>query len=169
MGGNQNKTSAKELRGTARREKCLELRLAGFSYKQIGTALGISAQAAHKHVTKGLEDLRASTKEKAENVRDMELARLDQMLLRQYQRAVEGDRDSIETVLKIMARRAKYLGIESLGKLELGGELKTNDGISISEVLASVDDPDQRDAVLAALRAALERKHEGRLPPRLGP
>ena len=104
-----------------RRQKAFEMRKAGASYEQIGKALGISMQAAHKHVKKHLQQIAEKTDEDAREVLKLELARLDQMLLGLYQNAKSGKEGAVDRVLKIMERRAKLLGIDAPSRRELSG------------------------------------------------
>ncbi|PSK95792.1 hypothetical protein CLV30_12844 [Haloactinopolyspora alba] len=97
----------------ARRERMaqvLDLREAGGSYRAIAKQLNIS----HEQVAQDLSDaLTEITREPAERVRDMELDRLDAMLLGLWSRARRGDLGAVDRVIKLMDRRAKYLGLDT--------------------------------------------------------
>lgn len=66
--------------GVAQRARAVALREAGLPYARIGEQLGISRQAAYKHVQRALSDLTKRTAEGAERVRQLELRRLDALL-----------------------------------------------------------------------------------------
>ena len=51
-------------------------------------------------------------REPAESVLNLELARLDHLLMGSYPKAIKGDPVAINSVLRIMAQRARYLGLE---------------------------------------------------------
>lgn len=95
-----------------RRLKAIELRKAGATYQVIGDQLGVTRQAAHKMVKELLEEWGSTTREEAENIRALELERLDRMQMGLWNSAIAGDAKAVETVLKVMDRRARYLGLD---------------------------------------------------------
>jgi len=87
----------------------LELRKAGASYAQIAEQLGYrSASGAHKAVTAALK---ATLKEPADAVRELEVLRLDSALLAIWRRVQAGDEKAIDRLLAIMKRRSDLLGL----------------------------------------------------------
>lgn len=85
----------------------------GFNYEEIGLRLGVSRAQAYKYVQGALRTIRARTDEVADDVRTLELIRLDRLQLALWRRAVEGDETAIDRILRIMERRARMLGIDS--------------------------------------------------------
>ncbi len=116
---------AAAINATEMQLKSLELRKRAYSYEQIGKALGISKQAAYVHVKKALEHLRLEVTEVTDEVKQLELARLDAMIARLWRDAMpddpnaEADHKKMETMLKVMDRRAKYLGLDAATKHEV--------------------------------------------------
>jgi predicted transcriptional regulator len=102
-----------------RRAKALELRKQGMSYREIGRALGVSRTAAHKYVTKELDAIRAETRASAEQLREIELERLDRYLAALEPKIVEGDDKAIATALRVMERRAKLTGLDAPQRSEV--------------------------------------------------
>ena len=96
-----------------RRRRAMELRLTGASYAEIGDELGISRQAATRHVYKACEKLEAETAKKAEKYLKLELLRLDELLRAVWPQAEAGDVKAVDRVLKIMAHRARLLGLDA--------------------------------------------------------
>lgn len=92
------------------RMEALELRILGLTYRVIGDKLGRSVGWAHKAVDTALTEL---GREKADELRELELARLDRMMARHMAAAIGGDRASAHTVLRIMERRAKLVGLDN--------------------------------------------------------
>lgn len=94
-----------------RRARALELRASGQTYQQIGDELYNGQRAnAYKDIQKALE---RETNEAASAYRHIELERLDAMTRAVAPAAFEGDLKAIETMLKIMSRRARYIpGLE---------------------------------------------------------
>lgn len=110
-----------------RRAKALDLRKSGHSYRQIAEALrgseGVSAKynepAAHKDVADELARLRELSAETAKDVLELELTRLDAMILVLWPQVEKGDQFAIDRVLKIQDRRARYLGLDEANELNL--------------------------------------------------
>lgn len=129
---------AKEREGQA-----LELRKRGFSYDRIGEALGISRAGAYECVRRALEALRVDSQEKAEEVRELELSRLDRMLEIAQAAADAGELSAIDRVLRIQERRSKYLGLDAPTRTETS-----------ATVAAAVDLSGMDDAKLSQLERA---------------
>jgi DNA-binding CsgD family transcriptional regulator len=109
-----------------RRVRALELRRAGATYQSIADVLGISRQGAWKLVTDTVATWNEEAAEEAQVVRILELERLDRMQMGLWPRAVEGDVRAVETVLKIMERRARYMGLDMPGTGTEGGMLEVS-------------------------------------------
>jgi hypothetical protein len=123
----QPRTDKGRLRAEAHRAKAVQLRLAGASYEQIGQQLGFTRQHAYYLVSTAMARTRARTAETTELVRDLDLSRLDALLLGIWQTAATGNLLAIDRVLKIMERRASLLdlsgdtaALEQLGQGLLG-------------------------------------------------
>ena len=87
-----------------------ELRRAGASYEEIGRALGISKQNAHRLVTRALAK---ALRDHAEHIRIIEEERLDKIQRAAWPAAMRGEVVAINTVLRVMERRAKMLGLDA--------------------------------------------------------
>jgi len=91
--------------------QALELRKAGASFEDIARQLGYASKSgAYKAVTTAL---RATIQQPADELRALEAARLDAMLLGIYADARKGNVLKIDRVLKIMARRADLFGLDA--------------------------------------------------------
>jgi len=106
-------TRPRNILAREREDEALELRKAGATYRMIGIRLGITKQSAHARVASALADLKALTAEQAEDVRALEIERLDAMLLGLWDRARKGDEQAVSACLKISKRRAELLGIDA--------------------------------------------------------
>ena len=104
---------------TAPRRKAVALRIAGATYEQIGRELGITSQAAWKHVTVALADVRQKTAEDADILRVTELSRLDAAQASIWPRVVQGDNQAIDRFLRISKRRGEITGIDAPTKTDL--------------------------------------------------
>lgn len=127
-----------------RRKLALELRLQGLTYSAIAEELrgtpGVSKtynhSMAHTDVKDGLKVLREEMAELAAEVLDMELQRLDVMLSGVWEAAANGDAAGVSTALRIMDRRARYLGLDKAPTPEGATEqpVKQYIGIPLDEV-----------------------------------
>jgi hypothetical protein len=116
--------------------KALEMRKAGANYAQIGLAIGVHESGAWKIVKKAIA---AITKEPAKEVLALELTRLDVLLLGVWTKAKNGDAQMVDRALRIMERRAAYLGIDAPKKTttEFDGAITVTDGAR-EELLARI-------------------------------
>lgn len=122
MAGNDKKTTSPQTVLAREREaRAILLRKAGANYTQIASQLDITRGAAYKAVKRALGRVIKECNEDAEDVRQLELARLDEMLFGIWPVAKGGDLKAIETVLKIEKRRAELLGIDAPVKMEIPG------------------------------------------------
>jgi hypothetical protein len=101
--------------------RAFALRVKGLSYRDIAAEMGCSVGWAYKLVSDELAKLQAESAEKAAELRQIELERLDGMLVAMREDIDKGDARKIETALKIMERRAKLLGLDAPTKQEVSG------------------------------------------------
>jgi hypothetical protein len=100
--------------------EAIELRKAGATFAMIGDYFGISAQAAHAMVVKGLK---ATLAEPAAELRALAVERLDHMLSAIWGAATNGDLYAQAGVLRLEERRAKLLGLDTPQRIEEVGEV----------------------------------------------
>jgi len=101
----------------------LRLRIRGYSYRRIAEELGIGKTLAHKYVVQALVEIREQNSESAHELRTLELERLDVM---QAKLSPLGDADALDartadTILRIMERRAKLIGLDAPIDARFGG------------------------------------------------
>lgn len=154
----ESKTSVRRIEAVEKRRRALELRKAGATYATIAQTLGFASHAgAYKTVMIAFAEIKA---EHVEEVRTLELLRLDQMLIAIWPKISEAgvtlaDRvRAIDAVLRIMDRRAKMLGIDAPTRVDITDELRRmahDAGLSDDDTELAV-----REAVIIA------REHAGR-------
>lgn len=115
----ESKTSKRKTQHISRSREAVDLRICGRTYDQIGDALGISKQQAHRIVKAELEELALLTRGAAEELRQRELETLDRLLATAMASAEEGDMQAAGCVIKISARRAALLGLDAPEKQQL--------------------------------------------------
>ena len=118
----KNRPSVEKLSPTAifhlqQAEVAITLRKRGKSFQEIADFLGLSTKAAaytliNNHITRGI-------REASSEVIQLELARLDALVNGLWDQAMAGDTKSVDSILKIMAQRAKYLGLDAPTKQEI--------------------------------------------------
>ena len=124
------------------REKAYELRLSGMSYSAIGREIGVDASTAHRYVMTEMDRIRPN-REQVEKVREQEIDRLDRMLEGIWKKASNGDLAALDRVVRLMERRAKFLGSDA--PAETKNHLTGGIGVTIT--------PEDRAEALARLRA----------------
>lgn len=103
-----------------RRALAVQMRVDGNSLEAIALTLEYrnSGEAA-KDITRALEESIAQQTHSVDVYREIEVRRLDQMLLALHPGIQRGTPRAIEIALKVAERRAKLLGLDSATKLEL--------------------------------------------------
>jgi|GEM_PF-1983280 len=113
--GNSEKAVERELRA-------LEMRKAGSTYRQIGTALRISEAQAHRDVKNVLTHMVEQSAEEIEEMRMLENARLDGLWQKMYDKATkDGDTNAVMRCIQISRRRSEINGLDTdRNKLTVG-------------------------------------------------
>lgn len=110
-----------------RRIEALRMRQARFTYQQIADEMysptpgkpgSGDKSKAFQDIKKALEGLQ---KEAAEDVLAMELESLDNLERAQMKKALQGNPQAFDRVLKAKERRAKYLGLDAATDVNLSG------------------------------------------------
>jgi hypothetical protein len=114
-GASQTANSKQRVTQTAKEAQALALRITGASYAQIAQALGFqSKNAAWKMVESALKK---TIQEPADEVRALEVQRLDRWLLNIDAQIRSGSLEALDRGLKIMTRRATLLGLDAPTKM----------------------------------------------------
>ena len=117
--------------------QALELRKAGATYQAIANELGYAhSTGAHKAVMAGLKLV---MQEPADSLRKLELTRCDRMQQAVWPAVLRGDVRAINAVLRIMERRAVYLGLDMPIKIDLEQRIREGaeaEGLDPEEAIA---------------------------------
>jgi hypothetical protein len=104
--------------------RVLELRRVGLTWSRIAEEVGYAdhtgAYAAYKRAIK------RTMQQPADELRDQEVDRLDRLQVAVWPSAMKGDTRAILTIIRLMERRAKLLGLDKPIKIEQ--EITTWDG-----------------------------------------
>ena len=105
--------------------KVLELRRAGLTFQRISEETGYAdatgAYAAYKRAIK------RTMQQPSDEVRQQELDRIDRLQLAAWPNAMKGDTRSILTIVRLMERRARLLGLDTPIKIEQEITTRTGD------------------------------------------
>ena len=125
---------ARDLELTSRDTRVLELRVQGFSFEQIAQEVRFSgpsgAWQSYQRIKKQM------IFEPLEELRQLELMRLDMAQHALWNRVINGDLPAVNCVLKIMDQRAKLVGLYKPEKIEVNK--RGYEGIDIEEAKKSI-------------------------------
>lgn len=129
----ESAVSPRRVEAAQKRRRALQLRAAGANFDRIAEQIGYDNKgSAYRAVA---QELRQLCQEPAEEVRDLELARLDQMQAALWPQAMRGQLGAIDRVLKIMERRARYLGLDE--QTTAPPDEHGNGGVPLRELFAT--------------------------------
>lgn len=129
----------------------LEMRKAGYSYDQIAEHFETTTSSARGLVKSAMEKL---IREPGEEVKNLELQRLDQLWSLAFNAAVSGDTDAITKCLAIQQRRSKLEGLDAPEKREVTGA-----GGGPLEMISNLKG--MKDEDLAAMKQLLLKAADG--------
>jgi len=107
-------SKAQRAKTAERRTKAVAMRLAGVDYDTIAQRLGYASRgAAYTDIDRALQTRLTEQRQGADVLRQQELARLDRLQAAAWTSAAAGDLKAVETVLKVIDRRCKLLGLDA--------------------------------------------------------
>ncbi|MBF6394111.1 helix-turn-helix domain-containing protein [Nocardia farcinica] len=127
-----------------RRNRALELRLAGTPQADIAEQMGVSRTTVSKWISHAIRDI---TRENAEEYIEIQQQRFDAMLAGIWNDATHGDTWKIDRALAIEDQRAKLLGLYKTAELKAIADAKGNVGEEAKSMVGQLVD------VLHALHA----------------
>jgi hypothetical protein len=129
MTGKKANEDAQEIEQLEKAEKIIELRRTGATWELIAKATGYAnASGAYKAYQRITQKMVAP---KLEEYRNMEIDLLDRLQFGVYDDAKNGDKRAIETILKIVDRRTRILGLDAPTKIQ--AEVITYDGAILEQ------------------------------------
>ena len=130
-----SRQKSQQLDTQTRRSFVLSLRKSGATYRQIAQAAeqqfgadalprGWDERYAYNDIARELEKLKTLNSGLTEDVRELEVQRLDELLLSIWPQARKGNHGAVDRVLRIMERRARLLGLDAPTRADVtsGGE-----------------------------------------------
>jgi hypothetical protein len=112
------------------------MRKEGHGYPHIATTIGCSRSYAEKLVRKALREI---IEESFQELVKIETARLDAIFLPAFLAATQTDKDgnpifnkeATDTAIKIMERRARFLGLDKPVKAEISGDFNIGSSVQV--------------------------------------
>ena len=115
-------SKAQQAATAKRRAQAIALRLAGTDFDTIAERLQYANRgAASKDIWRAVEANRIEEAQAVETLRDVEGQRLDRLQAAVWAQALEGDLKAVETVLKVIAQRARLFGLDAPIRAEVSG------------------------------------------------
>jgi Homeodomain-like domain len=107
----------------SRRARAIELRAAGLTYQQIAAELGYANRGTVCRIVS--DALNSQTVEAVDELRSLEVARLDTLQLALWPAATEGDVQAVSTITRIIMARSRLLGLQGRGPLKADPRTRT--------------------------------------------
>lgn len=129
-------------------------RKAGLTYQEIANEMNCSPQVAHKLVSQELCQIRETNADAADELRALELERLDTLYRHAFTAVTYGDVPAIDRCIRVMERRARLTGIDAATRTEISGALLTSpEWLELKTLLVHTlgQYPEAQRAVLAAI------------------
>jgi hypothetical protein len=146
MMATKRKATKHALAALDREVAALRLRKAGCTYDVIARRLGYANRSGAWHAVRA--GLTATLQEPADELRQLELERLDRMHEALWSKAVTGHLRSVDRVLAISKRRAALLGLDAPREIDCHPEVTAREraermaaryGVEVAAVLAEAE------------------------------
>ena len=135
----------------------LRLRKMGYDARQISDELDIPFDRVSNIIKSALKSLSKEMKGQAEEIRSLELTRLDELQTAIWTDCMDGKLTAIDRVLKIMERRSKLVGLDAPERLDIKADMKLEHMKEAKERLMSkildMVPEDEEEEVVAELPA----------------
>jgi hypothetical protein len=118
------KEDSRRITAAERRERVIEMRRAGYLYREIASEVGLTEARCNDIVKQYLQKMEDRCSELSEEIRQLEVERLDGLFRSAWEVAMgtsNGRLRALEMAVKIQERRAKLLGLDSPERQEIMG------------------------------------------------
>jgi hypothetical protein len=136
----ESKTSVRRLEAVEKQLKALELRKAGKTFLAIAGELGYASQSgAFKAV---ISALHKTLQEPADELRVLEIGRIDTALAAIWPQVQGGDLPSVDRFIRLSERRSKLLGLDAPTNVDVttkGEKIGADDNDTRAEILRKLD------------------------------
>lgn len=108
LGDQPRSRRPRKIERATRRAEAMTLRLAGVRVDQIAKQFGVTPRTIYAWCAEAVKDI---PREQADEMRMLELDRLDALQQAVWRDAMRGDPRAVDRVLAIMGQRARYVGL----------------------------------------------------------
>jgi hypothetical protein len=123
-----------------RRGKAVAMKIAGLDFETIAKRLGYASRgAACTDIDRALAANIAEQNQQAAELRELEILRLDRLQAAAWTAAVGGDLRAIETVLKVIDRRARLNGLDGSVKVDMQVTETTQADLALQEMIREAE------------------------------
>lgn len=154
-----------------RRQRAIQMRIAGATFTDIGKALGITKSRAHALVRSELADMAANRADSRESLRTLMGERynailkrlwMDSGLVRRQDGSTDLRVDVVDRILRVMDSMVKLHGVEAVTQAEEEALVLRASGSRLAMLMMKFVPEEQRDAMVKELERVLaEREAEG--------
>jgi hypothetical protein len=113
------------LQALERRRKALELRVQGYTYKEIGREIGCGANRAGQMIRDLIAERAGELDDLVREQVELANVRLDAGVKALWPQYVQGDTDAVQAMMRIEERRAKLNGLDAPAKIQAEVDLRT--------------------------------------------
>ena len=143
----KSKTAPAKFKALERRGLVLQLRLAGYTYQEIATQLGIGLATVNRDLHKALKFFDADHEEKARELKAIDTARIEEIIKGIWTKCKGGNLMAIDRLTRLLERKAKLHGLD--GPIKIAPTMP--DGVDPYTLLTD----DQLDAELRLIASEL--------------
>ena len=154
-----------------RRQRAIQMRIAGATFTDIGKALGITKSRAHALVRSELADMAANRADSRESLRTLMGERynailkrlwMDSGLVRRQDGSTDLRVDVVDRILRVMDSMVKLHGVEAVTQAEEEALVLRASGSRLAMLMMKFVPEEQREAMVKELERVLaEREAEG--------
>jgi hypothetical protein len=150
-----------------RRQRAIQMRIAGATFTDIGKALGITKSRAHALVRSELADMAANRADSRESLRTLMGERYNAILKRLWMesgvvRRQDGSTDLrvdvIDRILRVMESMTRLHGVEAVTQAEEEALVLRASGSRLAMLMMKFVPEEQRDAMVKELERVLAEK-----------
>jgi hypothetical protein len=142
-------SKAKRAQVAERRSKAIAMVLAGVDYDTIAERLGYASRgAAHTDVDRALSANLTDVKDKAQQLREVQLMRYQRLLAAVWPKALKADLKAVDAAARLTDRIVKLLDLAGPDKLDLNvtGQITVEDLLAIVRATPDADSDEDSGA-----------------------
>lgn len=150
-----------------RRQRAIQMRIAGATFTDIGKALGITRQRAHTLVRTELADMAANRADGRESLRTLMGERynailkrlwMDSGLVRRQDGSTDLRVDVVDRILRVMESMVKLHGVEAVTQAEEEALVLRASGSRLAMLMMKFVPEEQREAMVKELERVLAER-----------